>query len=228
MKKYIWIFLLAVLAIIAICWGWSTLKNPDLFPIRNVEIKATYLHIDPQDLQRIIKPFTSSSSFFAVNVKELKQDLLQLPWVSAVTLQRTWPDTIVIKITEQVPLAHWNNNSFLAPDMKIFTPKKATVMDDLPKLFGPEAQTEKVWQYYQQMNQIISTLGLNVSEIYLSNSGGWSVLLNNDIKVYLGNTDIMQKLQLFIQTYPKVIAAKVKQVESVDLRYDRGLAIKWK
>lgn len=219
--------LLLILLVSGLLWGWSVLKDPQIFPINEVKIKATYQHIDPQTIQHAIASYVNSS-FFAVDITSIKKQLLQLPWVYMVFVNRVWPDKIFVKITEQTAVVQWNNNSLLNSDGEIFTPSKSTFPGNLPALFGPEDQVEEIWQYYQQMNQALVKLGLTIIQASSDERGLWQLVLSNSINLMLGNTDIMNKFYMFVKVYPKIIGANGGRVKNIDLRYANGLAIKWK
>jgi cell division protein FtsQ len=219
--------LVLVLLVSGLLWGWSVLKNPQIFPINEVKVEATYQHIDPQTIQHAMASYVNSS-FFAVDITSIKKQLLQLPWVYIVFVNRVWPDKVIVKITEQTAVAQWNNNSLLNSNGEVFTPSKSTFPDNLPALFGPEDQVTEVWQYYQQMNQILTELGLKIIRVNTDDRGSWQLILNNDINLMLGNNNIMNKFYMFIKVYPKIIGTNSNRVISVDLRYANGLAIRWK
>ena len=219
--------LLLILSLIGLVYLYIFFKNPNHFPIKNVQIEATYQHINPQTLQQTAAPY-AHGGFFSLNVAKIKKNLLQIPWVYAVDIKRSWPDGIVVNITEQRPVARWNGSSLLNSDADIFTPDKSTFPDDLPLLSGPDDQAVEVWQHYQDINQSLSAIGLGVTQLDLDAQGSWHMLLSNGITVLLGNTNIINQLQMFIKAYPKIIEARGDDVARVDLRYNTGLAIKWK
>ncbi len=219
--------LLLVLLVSGLLWVWSVLKNPQNFPINKVEIEATYQHIDPQTIQNAMASYVNSS-FFAVDITSIKRQLLQLPWVYMVFVNRVWPDKIIVKITEQTAVAQWNSDSLLNSDGEIFTPSQSTFPGNLPALFGPEDQLKEIWLDYQQMNQALVELGLRITQVSLDKMGSWRLVLSNGINLVLGNTDIMNRFFMFIKVYPKVIGANGDRVKNIDLRYANGLAIKWK
>jgi cell division protein FtsQ len=161
-------------------------------------------------------------------VDKIKQSILQLPWVYAVSINRVWPNKLVIKITEQQAMARWNNNALLNSNADIFIPNAADLPNDLPNLFGPNDQAEEVWHSYQEMNQAIKNLGLDITGLGLNSQGCSRLVLNNGINVILGNEAIMKRFYEFIKVYPKIIGVNGKNVANVDLRYSNGLAIKWK
>ena len=66
-------------------------------------------------------------------------------------------------------------------------PKQAAFIGDLPLLSGSDENADKVWHYYQQMTRALAPLDLTIIAVNLADSGNWSVLLNNGIKVYFGN-----------------------------------------
>jgi len=219
--------LLIVLIVLGIFWLRTEFNNPLFFPINQVQIKATYQHLDPENIQKTIAPFVNAN-FFSIKVNQIKQSILQLPWVYAVSINRVWPNKLVIKITEQQAAARWNNNALLNSNADIFIPNAADLPDDLPNLFGPDDQAEEVWHSYQQMNQAIKNLDLGITGLGLNSQGCWRLVLNNGINVILGNEAIMKRFYKFIKVYPKIIGANGENVANVDLRYSNGLAIKWK
>lgn len=226
--KLIFLALLLILLIIGGLWINSALKDPQIFPLKKVQIKDTYQHINSQTIQQAIAAYVTNG-FFSVDVDGIKQQLLQLPWVYSVSVNRVWPDQIVINIVEQTAIARWNNDSLLNVDGKIFTPTdKSTLPDDLPALFGPDDRIEQIWDYYQQMNQTLSFLGLQITGMGLNANSSWRLILNNGINVILGNVDIMKRFYVFVKAYPKIIGARGDKVANIDLRYSNGLAIKWK
>ncbi|KPJ67540.1 MAG: hypothetical protein AMJ43_04640 [Coxiella sp. DG_40] len=223
-------FLLVLLLIILVkglLWGWSVLKDPRIFPISKIEVEATYQHVDPQTIQNAIAPCVNSS-FFTVSISSIKQQLLQLPWVYMVSVNRVWRDKIIIKVTEQTAVAQWNNNALLNSDGEVFAPPKSTFPSNLPILFGTEDQLKKVWQNYQQMNLALAKLGLRVIQVGMDKIGSMRLVLNNEVNLILGDADIMNKFYMFIKVYPKIVGNNGDRVKNIDLRYENGLAIKWK
>ena len=214
---------------------WLLLSNPRLYPIKTIQIQASYQHINPDTLQNTITAHLTGN-FFTLDVRQLKKSILQLPWVYSVDIKRVWPDKLIVYITEQTAVACWNNNALFNAAGQIFQPgtgtarRAPTCPADLPQLQGPTDQIVEVWQHYQQMNSLLfSKLGLTISKLTFDPQGIWQLTLDNHIKVYLQNTDNEQQLMLFIKAYPKVIVGKIKRIDSVDMRYNEtGFAIKWK
>jgi cell division protein FtsQ len=218
------ILLIALIGFIA--WrGWIVLSDAQRFPIRGVQIEASYQHITPEALQQAISPHINNS-FFSFSVAKLKAQVMQLPWVSEVTVSRSWPDKIIVKVTERTPVARWNNNEILSSDAKIFAPDPTTIAANLPVFYGSEDQAAEALHTYQQINSAL--MGLKLSVVQVDANKNWQIILNNGIKLTLGNAEILQRINLFVSSYPNVIGNFGKEVESVDLRYNTGMAVKWK
>jgi cell division protein FtsQ len=173
-------------------------------------------------------PFVNEKNLFTLKMAGLKQALLQQPWIASVVIKRVWPDQITIDIVEQQPLAIWNDQALLAENATVFAAAKNTFPANLPQLYGPEGQQGNVWQQYQQFNQALQPLQLTVSRLVFNSRGSWQIVLNNGIALNLGRTELMPRLQRFIQVYPKLFANRVNQVVLIDLRYPAGLAVQWK
>ncbi len=226
MKKY-WRVLVFVGVVGLLLWGWLLLRNPNIFPIEDVMVKATYEHVNSQNLQHIIMPYTKAS-FFGVDVRGLQHDLLQIPWVYAANVSRVWPNKLLVQIIEQHPVAVWNGDSLLNSEAKIFTPS-VVALTDLPELIAPDVgKVREVWSYYQQMSQLLQPLELTIKSLKLSANGGWDLVLGNGIRVYLGNVNFISRLDRFIKAYGEVIEPKSDKIYSIDLRYSSGFAIQWK
>lgn len=50
-----------------------------------------------------------------ISLNEIRQRLLQLPWIKEVVVERHLPGTLVIRITEKTPIALWQNNQNYQP-----------------------------------------------------------------------------------------------------------------
>lgn len=219
--------LLLIPLLAALIYGYFFCKNPNNFPIKNIQIEASYQHINPQTLQQVIAPYIKGS-FFSLNISKISKHIMALPWIYAVDISRIWPDGIIINVTEQTPIARWNNNSLLNSNADIFSPDKSTMPDNLPLLSGPDDQAAEVLQYYEIMSQALSAINLKIVQLDLDAQGSWHLLLNDGITALLGNTNVMSRLQTFIKVYHKVVGKKEKDVARIDLRYNTGFSIKWK
>ncbi|HBS51955.1 MAG TPA: cell division protein FtsQ, partial [Coxiellaceae bacterium] len=60
------------------------------------------------------------NGFFYLNVISMRQQLLKLPWVYEASVQRKWPDTVVVNIIEQKPILQWGKNALVNPEGVVF------------------------------------------------------------------------------------------------------------
>ena len=51
----------------------------------------------------------------SISLKKIRQNLLQLPWIKEVIVERHLPDTLIIRIQEKTPIALWQNNQTYLP-----------------------------------------------------------------------------------------------------------------
>lgn len=220
-KKFLFLFCVIFL----IFWIGISCKQNHVFPIKKIQIVASFSHLDEATIKQIVAPYLQYS-FFAFNAQDLSKDLMQLAWVHSVSVQRIWPDKIVINLVEQNPVAIWNANFLLNSEGEIFSPAINTFPQNLPRLFGPEIELHNVFINYFLISTFLKPFGYVVNQLTVDSHRNWSLTLANGLYLFLGQKSIMSRLKIFTDVYPKIknphhIARKI------DLRYNEGLSIEW-
>lgn len=214
--------------IAAIGWTIFVLKNPEKFPLRVIKINVVNQnHLNPIVIKNVVSN-NIHGSFFSFQAPQLRDALLALPWIHDVSFRRIWPDQLIINVQEQQAVARWDNNALLNAQGEIFQPPQNSFPLNLPLLSGPTTSEQEVWQCWQQLSQILSPLGVHITALSLSPRHSWELILNGQMQVVLGRESIDQRINHFIEIYPKVIKDRQSDVERVDLRYPNGVAIRWK
>lgn len=206
--------------------AYGYLSDPDYFPVRTIKIAATYEHLTHEELEHVLEKHTGQS-FFSLSTTGLREDLLSLPWVNSADVYRIWPDTLKIKLIEKKPIAFWGKN-LLTAEGNLFNAGLISSDKPMPRLWGPESQQTEVLQVYEKLSKILSMYQLNASGLQLRANQSWVLLIDGDVKIYLGKKELEERLLRFCKSYPAVFAQKAEQLVSVDLRYPSGMAVQWK
>lgn len=220
-------FLLVAMFSFAVVKGWYYLTDPRTLPIKHAKIVGSFTHIERQPLQALLTPYLEAG-FLTTDFTSLKQCMLGMPWVEAIRIERVWPDTVIVHISEQQPIARWGNDALLAASGQVFRPPLETFPKDLPLLQGGEFdQAADVLQAYQQMLAILAPLQESIASLDGNEQNSWCLITDRGIKLLLTKAAAAQELNNFVAAYAKVFAGSGRQPVSVDLRYPNGFAVKW-
>lgn len=186
------------------------------------------------------RALNANSNFFTLNLEEMRQIMLSMPWVKDVKISRVWNGKLIIDITEYSPFAHWgenqnisnnfsdneqqqkqtlidkNGNLFTIPSDYIVTPK------NIPYFYAPDGTEKQLIEYYLKFCEILKPLNLRPIQIYLSSRLSWELRLDNGWLIKLGrdkdnakSTDKInlteQRLQRFVNNFDN-ISKKIKNM----------------
>lgn len=196
------------------------------FPIKKVEIIGAN-RSDQADIKSLLLPLVEHG-FFKVNVTEIHDRLAQMPWIQDIAVRRDWPNKIEVNIIEKNALAKWGRDALLSTTGELFAPKLQSYPDHLPLFVGPLGKQLDMLQFYTALNRVIEPIHAKIAYLMLSPYATWYFSLDNGINIEAGHKDILTRLQQFVRVYPKIIGDRVNEVESVDLRYANGVAVRWK
>jgi len=220
------ILLLVFIVVVLIISISRLLSNPQRFPVKNVKIESSFIHVSKAQLQQLILPSTRLS-FYALNLSQLRRHLLIDPWIASVDISRIWPNTVQIIINEQTPIAQWNNNGLINQAGKIFYPKDLQNAAKLPQLFGLASERNLVLSQFTIFKRKLATVGAKMQSLTLSPRNSWTLVLANGTSVDLGRINIEQHLQRLLAVYPILFKNKSHPAISIDMRYPNGLAVHW-
>jgi cell division protein FtsQ len=206
--------------------GVHLLQDPYRFPLRVVKISSKLHRLEKADLQQAIAPYLHAG-FFTVNVSRIHDAIEALPWVYRATVQRDWPDSLIVSFVEQEPVAHWGKAALLNRYGEIFVPRRIPGDLELPRLSGPQDHERAVLAQYRECAREFSPLGLRVTRVELNERRAWRIGLNNDVQLELGRSDTAQRLARFVRAFPHVFAGHLDQLRSVDMRYSNGFSVYW-
>ncbi|NDA64671.1 MAG: FtsQ-type POTRA domain-containing protein [Chitinophagia bacterium] len=222
--------LLSLLIVSALVLGgrlcYIFLGDAERFPINTIKVAASYQHVTHKELETVLAEYLNSS-FFALPVARLQDELNNINWIDLAYVERVWPDTLKIKLVEKKPVAVWGD-ALITADGRLFSKGHIPEDLDIPHLYGPIEQYEEVLQVYEKLSKILSSYGLTAGGLRLSANQAWVLSLANSTKIYLGKNELEERLLRFCKAYPAVFAEKEDQLASVDLRYPRGMAVRWK
>lgn len=220
-------FIVAVLTLV-----WAGLKVNDYLhsqqsaPVRHVRLYGDFQHIDASLLHQSLQQ-QYVGNFFSVNVDQVQQFLLQQPWVYQVAVRKQWPDALVVVVTEQQPVAIWNQQQLLNTQGEIFKAPLQQLKTELPLLTGPEGSQQDALTMFRHMQGLLALHKFNAVALGVTERFSWQLSLSNGIALKLGREDTLKRLQRFIELYPVISKHKTEAVTEVDLRYDTGIAVRY-
>jgi len=74
------------------------------FALRTIEVKTPVAHVTEAQI-RLVAERQVHGTFFTVDLERVRNSLEKLPWVREARVERRWPDTLVVSLTEHVPFA---------------------------------------------------------------------------------------------------------------------------
>lgn len=223
-------FVAVIVAIIAFSWQvTSELSADESAPVTAVVISGEMPYTQSQDIEQAIDNI-NLGNFFKVDVNEVQQQVLALPWVYSVSVRKKWPNELKIYVVDQQPIAYWNGDFLLNQAGVAFQADVNRIKHFLPALFGPEGSENIALENFTNLSRLLEFKSLAIDELMLSERYAWRLTLNDGVSLNLGRENGVARVQRFMDVYPhiKENTKEDQQIDYVDLRYDTGLAVAWK
>ena len=167
-------------------------------------------------------------SMSAVHLSELKEKLETLPWIRSAIIERYWPNTLKITITEKMPLALWQNNHKYHP-----LDERAEVINtsnqlpaDLLLVVGPDAPKNLI-SLVQDLEQVPNIYQYVRAAVRVGERR-WNLKLfdaEKGLEVLLPETDVLGALKRLDEHNKKEKLIK-RQIAAIDLRTNDKVILK--
>jgi cell division protein FtsQ len=210
------------------------LIKPPLFPIKEINVQVIHgteknkielQNVTRKQIERLVRN-EIAGNFISVNLTEVREAFVKLPWVREARVNREWPHGLSVTLEEHQALAYWGSHALVNTYGEVF---RVTVDMDLPVFTGPnEASAHEVAQQYGRFSKILTPLQQHIAEISLTPRYAWRLQLNTGTVLELGRNEIEERLIRYVSVYNHSIA-RLNQEEPlayVDLRYPNGFAIR--
>jgi cell division protein FtsQ len=219
-----WVFAVMVLTAVVSLADW--VARPSVTPLKVARIEGDLRYLKRADLEKAVAEATRGG-FFTVDLRAIKEAAEALPWVARISVRRIWPDTLHIWVMEQVPLARWGEVSLINAAGEVFTPQDPGLAQGLPYMEGPNGSGVEIVQRFRQAQKAMRAIGLTVQRVRLSNRQAWVLETDEGIKVRLGVGHFHGRLERFVRYFPVLRSSRQARMNSVDMRYDNGIAVQW-
>jgi cell division protein FtsQ len=214
--------LLAALLMLMYAGGFWLVHAPT-FPVRKIAIDGQLKKVTAEQL-RFIAEHELSGTFFTLDIDATRGAFEKLPWVSQAQVRREWPDTLEITVVEHQAQARWGENGLISTNGRWFD--AASDDEELPVLYGPSGKEKDMSEMLVQLRQALAPSGLTPSALTLSERGSWQVTLDNGVKLELGRGDVQARTARFARHWRDTLAPLPYHIETVDLRYPNGFAVR--
>jgi len=223
------LLLFAVLLLTASA-GW--LARQPVFSLKAIHVENDLEHSNAATLRANVAP-KLTGNFFTLDLARTRSAFENVPWVRHAVVRREFPDGLRVELQEHQAVAFWGDeadaqlvNSF----GEVFEVNQGDVeAEDLPLLRGSKGLSALVLQGYRAVAPLLEKQDIKLSELVLTDRGSWRVLLDGGgvIELGLGSpTDIQARVQRFVATVAQTSSKFGRNLESADLRYGNGYAIK--
>jgi cell division protein FtsQ len=218
--------LMFLIALGGIGWVYMGMITRDRWPIRWLEVDGVFDHVSAEQVRTRLAPMVKGS-FFTVDLEAVNAVTRQIAWISQVSVQKEWPDTVRVSVYEHVPLAHWVDGNLMSEGASIFRVPGADGMQGLPWLEGPPGFEEQVFEAWRSFNAELTQAGLEIERIRLDRRGAWYLELTNGTQVQLGRENAIDRLHRLVASWPALVNQDERLPAGIDLRYTNGFAVRW-
>ena len=215
-----------MLAAAGVLWVYTGMIAQERWPIRWLEVDGPFERVSAEQVKSRLAPMVKGS-FFKVNPGEMIDVVSDMHWVSGVTVQKGWPDTVHVAIREYTPVAHWVDGQLIAEDGRVFRVPGADEIQGLPWLSSTEAQLHTVLTSWKAVDDRLAVIGQQVDRLTLDPRGSWSAVLSGGTEIRFGKGQIRKNVSMLVDAWNGLMQDQVRPPVSIDLRYTNGFAVLW-
>ena len=168
------------------------------------------------------------SGIFTLDVAALQARLMEESWVASASLRREWPDTLRVTVEPEVPVARWRDEALLSNRGRVIAPLWDSVQGTLPSLAGPEGSAPQLMATYLRVAEMLQGHQLTVARVEESAAGDIEVTLRGGVRLRLGTDAQVARLRRVDAVLSAALAAQIDRIDSIDARYDNGVAVAWR
>lgn len=209
-----------------VAWVYTGMIAQERWPIRWLQIDGPFERVGAEQVRASLTPLVAGS-YFKVATDDMRDKAEEMPWVSAASVQKSWPDTVRVTIHEYMPVAHWVEGQLLATSGERFNVPAADDMQGLPWLAGPDNQLQLVFKNWKEFDDKLESIGQQVERLTLDPRGSWSARLSGGTEVRFGKGDVFKTLDMLVSTWSDLMRDRPLPPVSIDLRYTNGFAVLW-
>ncbi len=221
------VFAAMVLAL-AVAW----LMRQSLFNLSAIRVQGDLTHNNAVTLRANVAP-RLAGNFFTVNLDRTRAAFEAVPWVRRAVVQREFPNRLKVVLQEHQAIAYWGpeGDARLVNTLgEVFEANQGDAdAEDLPLLNGPQGQATLVLQGYQLLAPMFEGIDAVLEQLQLTGHGNWHAQLDSGAVIELGHgslDEVQARTRRFIATLTQVSSKYGRDLESADLRYGNGYAIK--
>ena len=177
-----------------------------------------------------------TGNFFTADLTQVQHAFEGVPWVRLAVVQREFPNRLRVTLQEHRPVAYWgdeNESRLLNMYGEVFEANLADLENEkIPRLKGPDSESQLVWKMYQALVPRFRALGLDLGNLELTERGSWRAYLKQGAVIELGRGDVadvrarMQRVDQTLLGVVQKLGKKLQSLQSMDLRHDNGYAIR--
>jgi len=234
MQLAVGLLLLTVIAVLA----WQGIKNLMQVPVGEVRFSGV-TEIDKQaegateEALYLLVFETLQKKFWDIDLNVLQRQFESHDWVRKANLRRSWPDKLIVGIDQHVPVARWNHNQLLSVSGKLFEVDDIRVFGHLPHFSAPDqysaepSQIRSMVLRYNELQKIFTAQRQTILAMQLHPGGRISLELSSATTIELGADYQQRDLQRLLKLVERGWLRSWSDIETADLRYANGLAIRW-
>ncbi len=191
-------------------------------PITEVIVDAPSKQLDSDAIKRAVAP-TIADGFFAVDVREVQQRVLEVPWIAVASVRRIWPGTLVIRVEQHRPKIRWGVEKLISLKGVLYEPPDMLDYMHLARLNGDDAYHTIVYQKYQELGQRFKAFG-EIETLSRSSRGGWSMVLDSGLSIVLGSSEVDARVERTLR-FMHHFSDQLASLSRIDARYSNGVAV---
>ena len=215
---------------VAVMVSW--LMRQSLFSLSAITVYGDVTHNNALTLRANVSP-RLTGNFFTVDLVQTRKVFESAPWVRQAVVQRQFPDRLKVVLQEHRAEAFWGpegDTRLLNTFGEVFEANQDEVEAvDLPQLNGPSGQAPLVLDGYRKLAPRFEKLDTLLERLELTSQGSWRAKLDNGAQLELGQGSVEEidaRTQRFLSTLTQVSSRYGRNLESADLRYSNGYALK--
>lgn len=228
--------LLGLLALALLASGFWWVAQRPMFTLKTIQVEGTkdvpLRYVNASTIRTAALPRVKGN-FFTADLDDVREAFESVPWVRRAAVRREWPDRLIVTIEEHRALGAWGEDGrLLSVHGEVFTANLAEAEEDgaLPVFSGPAGSGKEVVKRFRELQEWLAPAGLVPESVALSGRYAWTVKLTNGVTVALGREQeagtVHARVRRLTGIYPQLAARLQDRIESVDMRYPNGLALK--